>query len=81
MQIQVVKLRSLVQMLREFRLCGQYLESTRDETSWTWGRHMFTMLFEKRGSSGLADRLSAENARMISANDASGAFNAKSTRL
>ena len=26
MQIQVVKLRSLVQMLREFRLCGQYLE-------------------------------------------------------
>ena len=33
MQIQVVKLWSLVQMLREFRLCGQYLERMRDETN------------------------------------------------
>ncbi len=78
-QVQVIQLWPTVHFLGQSRLCSQNLKAVSTAQVGIYGA--LTILFEKRGSSGFAERLIVEKTRMMSTKELSGADSAKSTKL
>jgi hypothetical protein len=77
----MIELWSLVQLVRKPSLCGQNLWTVvLEQVQYDPGKDP-TILFENLGSSEYIERLREENAFIISKNEDSEAFNARSTRL